>query len=602
MELKDFRQQYPYSREIQNHKFERVLKLELTGELNRLFEIVSNTSLVNKHLGIAPRHTEEVDGKLLVKTHVLGQTSKWIEHPWAWSYGKYMLVEREHQLGPMQYEQVVFHFEPSDQGAILYFYYVADIKSWFLKWIYQLIFASFGKKMQAVIQALYQGQAGSLSGQNNNLYHRVEKALKSHHVPENLQKFLAEFVAKSDEDELYRIQVPQLAAQHQLNQAELLGAFLKGVKAGIFQINWDIICPHCRGKRSRVNHLHDLLEVDECAPCQVRFQVDTLDKIDVSFTLNPDLKPIQEVSFCAAEPYKKPHIYFSNTLSAKERVELNANFEKAHYRLRMLGQEQPRILTFDSKASNKLEIRLSESSNFVSNQNPHLTLINDTQKDQTVIIESIEMPLYYLSPIHVFNHKVFKNLFIDERLNQGVQLKLPAQIILFTDVVGSTEFYQTVGDEQAYREIARHFTIIEQVLEAQEGIWIKSIGDAVMATFKAEHQAIEASQEIARLMEADEKVSFKLRFSMHKGPVIAVNYNSGVDYFGNHVNLSAKLQAIANANELAMSEDVYITLKQFYPQAKSRVYLDSRQGFVIDLVSSDSQYNESDCDVLPTNT
>lgn len=44
---------------------------------------------------------------------------------------------------------------------------------------------------------------------------------------------------------------------------------------------------------------------------------------------------------------------------------------------------------------------------------------------------------------------------------------------------------------------------------------------------------------------------------MHVGSVIAVNLNHGMDYFGNSVNLASKLQAFADAHEVAVSENVY---------------------------------------------
>jgi class 3 adenylate cyclase len=48
----------------------------------------------------------------------------------------------------------------------------------------------------------------------------------------------------------------------------------------------------------------------------------------------------------------------------------------------------------------------------------------------------------------------------------------------------------------------------------------------------------------------------RLRASVNTGPCIAVNLNSGIDYFGGTVNTAAKLQRCAEAGEVALSQNV----------------------------------------------
>lgn len=68
----------------------------------------------------------------------------------------------------------------------------------------------------------------------------------------------------------------------------------------------------------------------------------------------------------------------------------------------------------------------------------------------------------------------------------------------------------------------------------------------------------------------DPVCNLKLHFSLHSGPVIAVNHNTGIDYFGNTVNLSAKLQAISNANEISISEKIYLENKDFFQKVEAK--------------------------------
>ena len=48
--------------------------------------------------------------------------------------------------------------------------------------------------------------------------------------------------------------------------------------------------------------------------------------------------------------------------------------------------------------------------------------------------------------------------------------------------------------------------------------------------------------------------ALRLRVSLHSGTCIAVRLNSAIDYFGHTVNLAAKLQALAEAWQIAMSD------------------------------------------------
>jgi len=50
-----------------------------------------------------------------------------------------------------------------------------------------------------------------------------------------------------------------------------------------------------------------------------------------------------------------------------------------------------------------------------------------------------------------------------------------------------------------------------------------------------------------------EDLAIRVRVSLNTGPCIAVNLNTGMDYFGNTVNVAAKLQAFAGAGQVAFS-------------------------------------------------
>jgi class 3 adenylate cyclase len=90
------------------------------------------------------------------------------------------------------------------------------------------------------------------------------------------------------------------------------------------------------------------------------------------------------------------------------------------------------------------------------------------------------------------------------------------------------------------------------------GAVVKTIGDAVMATFVDPLDSVKASKKIHETFHpARADTPIRLRISLNTGPCIAVRLNANADFFGGTVNVAAKLQALAEGYQIAMSEDTY---------------------------------------------
>src|SRR5262249_52866852 len=121
-----------------------------------------------------------------------------------------------------------------------------------------------------------------------------------------------------------------------------------------------------------------------------------------------------------------------------------------------------------------------------------------------------------------------------------------------TDVVGSSAFYEEEGDARAFAAIRRHFVDAYAEIRRHRGAVVKTIGDAVMAVFADPVDALRAARALAhRSIEGPADVLLKLRVTLNRGTCIAVNLNSGIDYFGRTVNIAAKLQACVSAGQIA---------------------------------------------------
>jgi class 3 adenylate cyclase len=133
--------------------------------------------------------------------------------------------------------------------------------------------------------------------------------------------------------------------------------------------------------------------------------------------------------------------------------------------------------------------------------------------------------------------------------------------LLFTDLKGSTELYDRIGDLNAYSQVQRHFERLLDVTVRHNGAVVKTIGDAIMAAFVTPSDAVSAAikmrSEIERLNEARAARDFILKIGIHRGPSIAVTLNDRLDYFGQTVNIASRVEHLAEGDEICLTEEVY---------------------------------------------
>jgi class 3 adenylate cyclase len=82
-----------------------------------------------------------------------------------------------------------------------------------------------------------------------------------------------------------------------------------------------------------------------------------------------------------------------------------------------------------------------------------------------------------------------------------------------------------------------------------------------MAGFQRPADALTAAfamhEETRRLTVPGTEGAIEIKYGLHTGPAIAVNLNERVDYFGQTVNMAARIQSIAKKNEICFSSAVF---------------------------------------------
>lgn len=128
--------------------------------------------------------------------------------------------------------------------------------------------------------------------------------------------------------------------------------------------------------------------------------------------------------------------------------------------------------------------------------------------------------------------------------------------VMFTDIVGSTELTQRIGDDAAMQVLRIHDTIVRDALNASGGREIKHTGDGIMACFfsavAAVRCAMQIQQALAQHRGAQEQEPIVVRIGTAAGePVEERN-----DLFGSTVQLASRLCAHAQPGQILVSNVV----------------------------------------------
>jgi len=166
----------------------------------------------------------------------------------------------------------------------------------------------------------------------------------------------------------------------------------------------------------------------------------------------------------------------------------------------------------------------------------------------------------FLTAKRLLTNQTFRDVYRTDTLDVDQGLKITSLTFLFTDLKGSTALYERVGDLVAYDLVRAHFGVLNDIVAAETGAVVKTIGDAVMATFPTPDRAVAAAlrmrDAMRRLSETHEPEDLLLKIGIHESPCLAVTLNERLDYFGQTVNVAARVQGLADSQSIYASGNV----------------------------------------------
>ena len=126
--------------------------------------------------------------------------------------------------------------------------------------------------------------------------------------------------------------------------------------------------------------------------------------------------------------------------------------------------------------------------------------------------------------------------------------------VLFTDLVGFTEYTDSEGDVAALRVLEHQTRLMSGITDARpDARIVKELGDGLMVWFEAPLDAIEGAIAMLVAVEAARRTDafpVAIRMGLHAGEVLP----RGHDLIGATVNIAARIAALAGPGELLASE------------------------------------------------
>lgn len=386
----------------------------------------------------------------------------------------------------------------------------------------------------------------------DTLAHELDASAYGH----DLGRLLASEVGDALEPDAERIRPLGLARRWGVAERHVVEACLQAVRIGMLELRWDLLCPRCRGAKATATALDQVPTGAHCATCNIDYGRDFSRNLELTFRAAPSIRPLGEGEFCLLGPMSTPHILVHVTLEPGERRSVGIDLAQGLYRLRTLEPGPELDLEHGSGEFPATHLRAGGIGAGPPSPPGRIDLWNEGPYRRTLVIEDRRWVADALTADRAATFQAFRDLCSTEVMRPGDEVAIGRVALLFSDLKGSTALYEAVGDAAAYRLVRAHFAYLAAIVREHDGAIVKTIGDAVMAAFHDPVRALQAAlamQDRVRAFNERSATPVVLKLGLHEGPCIAVTLNDRLDYFGQTVNLAARLQGESRGGDIVLS-------------------------------------------------
>ena len=406
-------------------------------------------------------------------------------------------------------------------------------------------------------------------------------------------------VRDAPDHRLSRVNVLDFARREGLGEERAIAAFLHAAQIGLFDMSWNVLCPSCGGVLDANTSLKNVRSEEyHCAFCNVDNEPTLDDMVEVSFTVSPRVRRIAAHNaddLPIWEYYRQ--VFWGSGVDLPEDG-LDAAIQKVTLDSVELPAGDKALLSLQLPAGSVIVLEpVTHTAQFIevkdesTNERQNLAIVYHNVRATTGTTELRPGPLRlsldnrtgarvlptiwvvnaamneligkrrpYLTAKRLLSNQTFRDIYRTDTLDVEQRLKITSPTFLFTDLKGSTELYERVGDLVAFDLVREHFNTLNEIVSAEGGAVVKTIGDAVMATFLTPDHGLAAAlrmrEAMRRLNESHGREDLLLKIGIHEGPCLAVNLNERQDYFGQTVNIASRVQGLAVSRSILATAPV----------------------------------------------
>jgi class 3 adenylate cyclase len=537
---------------------------------SELWPVLADTNRFNEAMGLPPYVLEETpqpNGTVLRrgKGKAAGFTLEWEEKPYEWIEGRHFRQARAFTKGPFRRFGPVFDLEPDGKGGSRVSYALEYEP---LTLTGRLFGARLAKQAGGVVEKRILEAVAFAKGERPTWFDIAPPEL-----PEGARERAAALAAEIDRSpygnglgakladvvltgmatDLGHLKPKRLARDLKVPQRAAIEACLVSTRAGLLTMKWDLLCTNCRGAKLTASALSELPRGAHCPSCNIDYDRDFEKNVELSFAPAPAVRPLAVGGFCLSGPMATPHVAVQLLLAPGQKRSVALDLPAGSYRLRTLHPGGFIDVEHRGGAFPGLRVTAKGVEALPPGQAGTIAFVNDAGFELAALIEDRTWTREALTAPEVISLQAFRDLFAEATLRPGDEAGVSQVALLFSDLQGSTALYERVGDAAAFNMVREHFALLASIVRDHDGAVVKTIGDAVMASFGDPAHAVKAALAMqARIIDHE----LVLKLGVHAGPSVVVTMNDRLDYFGSTVNMAARLQGQSTGGDIVLSRAV----------------------------------------------
>jgi adenylate cyclase len=568
---------------LKRKEFHYVWEWRLGATPDALWPFVSDTNRFNRDAGVpaVEQSAGATPGSRRLKLRRYGVLVEWDEEPFEWVRPRMFGVVRRYASGPVREMRVLTELRADGADATLLRYEVTATPRNLIGYAaipfeiglvsarrFEKVFRRYAEEArnpalppytQHRLEYLPRAAQLSPGGAARMARMRADLLLQFDDV---LVDKLLDLIARGDDLTVARIRPYVLAQTWNSARRRAVDLCLYATRAGLLDLQWDVLCPMCRGAKQTNESLSGISQPVHCESCNIDFFANFEQSVELTFKPNHAVRAVEVFPFCVGGPQLTPHIVVQQVVHASDTRVLQPELEPGRYRLRAGDVAGAQLLRVEHGGLEQIDLTARSDgwsgSEVVLAPKVTCSFHNSTDQPRVMLLERVAWSDDALTAAEVIALQEFRDLFSAEALRPGEAINVGTLAILFTDLRDSTRMYRQIGDAPAFGRVMNHFDVLRKAMQEEEGAIVKTIGDAVMAVFRRPSGAIRAILRAQQLLaeQPDGVQAPHLKAGVHFGPCIAVTLNERLDYFGSTVNIAARLGSLSQGGEVVISETV----------------------------------------------